>query len=126
MKPKETDKFEYSYSAKEQEEIRKIRDKYLPPKEDKLQQLRRLDAEASKPGTIAAIIVGIIGILLFGFGMACTLEWSETMFVPGIIIGIIGIFAICLAHPLYQKITKKHREKIAPLIQKLTDELMQK
>ena len=37
--------FQYTYSAKQQEEIRRIRKKYLPQEktEDKMEQLRRLD-----------------------------------------------------------------------------------
>ena len=35
--------FHYTYSAKQQEEVQRIRKKYLPPEEDKMEQLRRLD-----------------------------------------------------------------------------------
>ena len=47
------DTFHYTYSARQQEEIRNIRKKYLPqePKEDKMEQLRRLDRSAAKKGT---------------------------------------------------------------------------
>ncbi|MCM1537973.1 MAG: hypothetical protein NC254_06215 [bacterium] len=37
----EQEAFRYRYSAKEQEEIRQIRDKYLPEEETKMEQLRR-------------------------------------------------------------------------------------
>ena len=42
--------FSYTYSAKEQAELKRIRDKYTPPTEpeDKLERLRRLDAEVTK------------------------------------------------------------------------------
>lgn len=45
------EKFSYSYSAKQQAEVKKIREKYAAPSEteDKMAQLRRLDASASKP-----------------------------------------------------------------------------
>ena len=44
--------FEYTYSAPEQEEVRKIRDKYLPreERENKLEQLRRLDRSVTEKG----------------------------------------------------------------------------
>ena len=42
----------------------------------------------------------------------------------GIIIGIVGIVLVSLAYPLYNRIVKKEREKIAPEIIRLTDELM--
>lgn len=117
--------FSYTYSSKQQEEIRQIRDKYIPKEEDKMEQLRRLDESATRPGTIAALAVGIVGILLLGVGMCCTMVWMDTMFVPGIIIGVIGIVGVSAAYPLYNRITKKQREKYAPEILRLTKELME-
>lgn len=118
--------FEYRYSAKQQEEIEAIRRKYLPKEEDKMEQLRQMDNRVSRKGTIISIIIGVIGCLLLGIGMCCTMEWAGRWFVPGIIIGVIGIVMIALAYPLYERITKKERKKIAPLILKLADELKSK
>lgn len=116
--------FTYNYSAGEQAEIKKIREKYIPQKENKMEQLRRLDESATRPGMIAALIVGIISTLVMGFGMCCTMVWAESMFIPGIIIGVVGIAGIVAAYPIYSHITKKRREKLAPEIIRLTDELM--
>mgnify|MGYP002797225060 FL=1 len=118
--------FEYRYSAKQQEEIEAIRRKYLPKEEDKMEQLRQMDKRVSRKGTIISIIIGVIGWLLLGIGMCCTMEWAGRWFVPGIVIGVIGIVMIALAYPLYERITKKERKKIAPLILKLADELKSK
>lgn len=117
--------FQYTYSAKQQEEIRRIRKKYLPQEktEDKMEQLRRLDQRAAKKGTILSIILGVLGCLLLGVGMCCTMLWAESWFIPGVILGVIGIAAVAAAYPLYTRITRKEREKIAPQILKLTEEL---
>lgn len=120
----EKETFSYTYSAKQQEEIRYIREKYLPKEEDKMEQLRRLDRSVTQKGTTVSLIVGIIGALIFGIGMCCTMVWEESLFIVGIIVGIVGIVLISLAYPLYLHITKKERQKIAPEIMKLTDELM--
>ena len=64
--------FEFAYSAKQQKEIEEIRKKYLPKEEDKMETLRRLDKSAEKPGTMA----GIIGTMLLGVGMCCTMVWQ--------------------------------------------------
>lgn len=117
------EKFEYTYSAKQQEEIDKIRKKYMPKEEDKMEQLRKLDASVTKPGTMWSIVVGVIGSLLFGIGMCCTMVWADSYFVLGIIVGVIGMVVIGMAYPVYNKITKKQREKLAPEILSLTDEL---
>ena len=120
------DTFHYRYSARQQEEIRKIREKYIPKEESKMEQLRQLDESATRPGTIAAIVVGIIGALLLGIGMCCTMVWAGQFFIAGIIIGVIGIAVVIAAYPIYNRITGKRREKLAPEIMRLTDELSQK
>lgn len=119
------EKFTYNYSAKQQQELEQIRKKYesQSENEDKMELIRRLDESVTKPGTVISIIAGVIGTLLLGIGMCCTMVWTD-MFVLGIIIGIIGIAVVLLAYPLYSAITKKQREKIAPEILRLTDELM--
>lgn len=122
MQNKET--FSYTYSAKQQEEIKKIREKYLPKEADKMEQLRRLDESVTRKGTIVSLVVGIIGTLVMGFGMSCCMVWTDTMLVLGIIVGIVGIAALSAAYPLYNYVTKKEREKIAPEIIRLSDELM--
>ena len=116
--------FQYTYSAKEQEEIKNIRKKYAAPEEDKMAQLRRLDAQVTQKGTAAALAVGIIGTLLMGIGMCCCMVWAGSWLIPGIVIGVIGICILAAAYPLYNRITKKEREKIAPEIIRLTDELL--
>ena len=121
MENKET--FNYTYSASEQEEIKKIREKYVPKEADKMEQLRRLDAGVTQKGTVISLVVGIIGALVLGVGMCCCLVWTK-LFVLGIIVGIIGIALVSVAYPLYSYVTKKEREKIAPEIIRLTDELM--
>ena len=62
--------FQYTYSAKEQNEINDIRKKYLPKEEDKMAQLRRLDASVYRKGTVVSLVIGIIGALIMGAGMS--------------------------------------------------------
>lgn len=123
MRNQDKEKFSYTYSAKEQEEINRIRKKYVPT-EDKMEQLRKLDASVSQKAIIISITVGIIGALIMGTGMCCTMVLQGIWFIPGIIIGLMGIGVLALAYPIYQKVIKKEREKIAPEVIRLTDELM--
>ena len=122
LENKET--FSYTYSAKQQEEIKKIREKYAPKEPDKMELLRRLDESVTRKGTTISLIVGIIGALVMGFGMSCCMVWADKFFVLGIIVGIIGIALVCAAYPIYNFVVKKERAKIAPEILRLTDELM--
>ena len=121
MQNKET--FSYTYSAKQQEEVRKIREKYLPKEADKMEQLRRLDKSVTEKGTTLSLIIGIVGTLVMGTGMSMCMVWTE-LFIPGVIVGVIGIAGVLLAYPIYSYVTRKEREKIAPEIIRLTDELM--
>ena len=89
-----------------------------------MEQLRRLDRSVTRKGTAVSIVVGIIGALTLGIGMCCAMVWMAQWFVPGIVIGLVGIILVSLAYPLYTRITQKEREKVAPEILRLTDELM--
>lgn len=120
----ESEVFSYTYSAKEQEEIKRLRKKYMPKEADKMEQLRRLDRSVTRKGTAVSIVVGIIGALILGIGLCCAMVWMGQWFVPGIVIGLVGIILISLAYPLFTRITQKEREKVAPEILRLTDELM--
>lgn len=71
------------------------------------------------------IIIGVIGTLLLGTGLSCVMVWgsSTLLYVIGVCVGIAGIAALIAAYPAYKKITRKQREKIAPQIISLADEL---
>ena len=118
--------FNYTYSAKEQEEIKRIREKYAAPtkEETSMEQLRRLDESATKGAAIVSLTVGIAGALILGIGMCCTMVWGDKLFIPGILIGLAGIAGVSAAYPLYTRMVKKKRAELAPEIMRLTDELM--
>ena len=120
--------FSYTYSAKEQEEIKKIRDKYAAPAKEKtsMERLRLLDASTTRAATVLSLMAGIVSVLLFGVGMCCTLVpgW-ETYFIPGILIGVLGIIGVAAAYPIYAHMVKRKREKLAPEIMRLSEELLQ-
>ena len=126
--------FTYTYSAKEQEELRKIRQKYAAPtqSEDKMEQLRRLDAGVTTKATAVSLTLGIIGALVMGTGMSLAMTDLGELWVSdrgfamliGILIGLVGIVLVCLAYPTYNHTVKKEREKIAPEILRITEELL--
>lgn len=124
MENRETPSFQYSYSSKQQEEVRHIRQKYQPRPEDKMAQLRRLDASATQKGTKIALVVGILSSLILGTGMSLCMVFDSQWFLPGIFIGLVGIAGVAAAYPLYAHITKKERARLAPEILRLTDELL--
>ena len=131
MDNNQNNSFSYNYSAKEQAEVKQIREKYTPQEEspNKMEYLRKLDASVTKKGTVTAIIMGIVGSLLMGTGMSFAMTemgalLGEYAMLIGICIGVVGIALVALAYPVYTRVTKKERERIAPEIIRLTDELM--
>ncbi len=113
--------FSYTYSAEQEVELTEIQNKYKPRKKSKMEKLRRLDRSAHKIGAVVSLTIGIFSTLMMGVGMCCCLEWNA--FVPGIILGVIGIGGIISAYPLYMLITKMQREKIAPEVLRLIEEI---
>ena len=130
----ENNGFQYTYSAKEQAELKRIRDKYTAPTEaeDKMDRLRRLDASVTNTAQAVALVFGVIGTLILGFGMSLVMtEIAESLgisgdaaMVIGIIVGIVGGILASLAYPIYNAIVKAKCKKLAPEIIRLTDELM--
>lgn len=121
--------FEYTYSAQRQQEVEAIRKMYLPKEEDKMETLRKLHAIPTQKAQAASIAIGVIGSLILGTGMSlCMTEIGAALgslaMVVGILAGLAGMILAGLAYPTYTRIKKKEREKIAPEILKLTDELL--
>ena len=125
----ENNTFEYTYSPQRQQEVEKIRKAYLPKEEDKMDQLRKLHAIPTRKATTASLTIGIIGTLILGTGMSLCMTKLGALFgnlaiVLGIAVGMIGIALVALAYPIYKRTLKNEREKIAPEILQLTDELI--
>ena len=121
--------FEYNYSAAQKQEVEAIRKKYLPKEEDKMEQLRRLHYSATQKAQAASIALGVIGTLIFGLGLSlCLTELSGflggTAMFLGIPVGLVGLVLLALAYPVYNTVLRREREKIAPEILRLTEELL--
>ena len=94
-----------------------------------MEQLRKLHRIPTRKAQTAALTVGIIGTLIMGSGMSLAMTEIGTALgslsmVIGIVVGIVGMVLIALAYPLYNRVLKKQREKIAPEILRLSDELL--
>ncbi len=128
-------KFSYTYSAKEQEEIKEIRKKYTMGEDTsddgKMQRLRRLDRGVTQKATVFSLLTGISGTLILGTGMSFIMTDTGQMLPSSTLalcigtgIGIVGIAGMALAYPVYNHIIQKERKRIAPDVLRLTDELL--
>ncbi|MBQ8431265.1 MAG: hypothetical protein IJX28_00120 [Clostridia bacterium] len=134
MEEKSNQGFTYTYSAKEQAEIRRIREKYAPraEEEDKMERLRRLDLRVTQRAQTVALILGVLGTLVLGLGMSLVMSdlgellgaYRKLAMPLGILIGVLGCIPIGFAYPVYHVILQREREKIAPEILRLTEELL--
>lgn len=119
--------FEYKYSAptsQERREIESIRNSYLnkPKGSDKLTRLRKLDSLVKNIPITISLIVGIVGLLIFGLGLAMVLEWN--IMVWGIIVSVVGLVPISLAYPINNATEKYLKNKHSDEILKLSEELL--
>lgn len=85
---KEQKIYSYSYNAAQKNEVEKIVEKYREktPSETAAQKIKQLDGTVEKKATSLAIVIGVIGALLLGVGMCCTMVW-QSLFALGVIIG---------------------------------------
>lgn len=121
--------FSFHYSAQQQKEVENIRKKYLPKEEDRMEQLRKLHAIPTQKAQAASIVLGTIGALVMGTGMSFAMTdigaaLGSLAMIIGIVVGIVGMVLVALAYPVYNRVLKKQREKIAPEILRLSDELL--
>ena len=121
--------FTFTYSAQQQKEVEAIRSNYVPREEDKLEQLRRLHRIPSQKAQTVALTVGVIGTLIMGTGMSLAMtdigsSLGNLAMLLGIVVGLAGMALVALAYPLYNRVLKKEREKIAPQILALSDQLL--
>lgn len=115
--------FSYTYSAKENQEVLKIRRRYLPPEENKLEELKRLDSLVQSAGVLESLCAGIGGILIFGLGMCLGMEIIGHMRWLGVILGLVGIAGMILAFPVHRKYFNKTKVQYTPRILQLSAEL---
>ncbi|MBE5786683.1 MAG: hypothetical protein E7324_04000 [Clostridiales bacterium] len=133
--PSENEHFHYTYSAREQAEIKRIREKYLPrsaPQPDKMQRLRALDEKVEQKAVMYALIAGVTGALLLGTGMSLIMTelgvWlglsALLCWLLGLVFGLLGLVLVCLAYPIHRRVLGRGRRVAAPQILQLTEELM--
>lgn len=120
-------KFKYTYTAPtedERKEIEYIKSQYegKTDRQTKLDTLRKLDGKVKNIPTCVSLILGILGLLIFGLGMAMILEWNLILF--GVLIGLVGCIPIGLAYFAYTKLQIKLKEKHSEEILNLSRELL--
>ncbi|MDO4272134.1 MAG: hypothetical protein Q4D16_00570 [Eubacteriales bacterium] len=112
----------YKASEQEQRKAEDIRRQYIPHRDNKMEQLQKVDNKVKTPGRIAACILGVIGVLVMGAGMSMIMVWD--VMTTGLALSIPGMVAALLAYPLYALITNSRKKKYADEIMRLSDSLV--
>lgn len=118
--------FRYTYTAPDGEErkyVENIRRQYAFHTEDgKVEELKRLDDKVKRAPRAISLSLGIFGCLLFGLGMALTLEYG--LVAAGIVASAVGLIPIAAAYPLHGALLKRRKERYAERIFKLSEEIL--
>ena len=104
-----------------------LANEYAPKDTSKVVALRKLDARAKLPATIFTYTFGIIAALVTGVGMCFSMNvigsGTTTMFVLGVIVGIVGLAVMVINYPIYKKMLAKGKQKYAYEIIELAKEI---
>ena len=110
--------------------VQKIRSQYTEKESTELDALRELDAKVKRPANVFAYVFGSISAIIMGVGMSlvmtdigATVRISDSM-LPGIIIGIAGMFMAIINYPIYKGILGARRKKFADKIIAISDKIM--
>lgn len=104
-----------------------LANEYAPKDTSKVVALRKLDARAKLPATIFTYTFGIIAALVTGVGMCFSMNvigsGTTTMFVLGVIVGIVGLAGMGINYPIYKKMLAMGKQKYAYEIIELAKEI---
>lgn len=110
--------------------VQKIRTQYTEKEHTQLDALKELDSKVKRPANVFAYVFGVIGAIVMGSGMSLVMTdigttlGIENVMVPGIIIGIIGMFIALINYPVYKKYLTSRRKKYAGKILELSEKIM--
>lgn len=112
----------FTATKKDTTQAEKIRRQYLSREQNKMEQLKKLDDKVKAPGKIVASIIGTIGALMMGGGMAMIMV--NGVMNTGLVLSIPGMLLAVAAFPLYSIITNSRKKKYADEIMHLSEEIV--
>lgn len=113
---------DFNATAQDQKKAEDIRRQYIPREDNKIEQLQRLDSKVKTPGKVVASILGAVGALVMGSGMALVMVWENMTM--GLALSIPGMIVALLAFPAYAVITNSRKKKYASEIMRISDGLI--
>lgn len=109
--------------------VSEIRSHYETPAATRLDELKALDKRVKAPATRFAWSFGTLAALVMGSGMSLIMTDIGTAlglgdaWLPGLVVGILGLVLALVTYPIYRKILAARRRKYAGQILALADDL---
>ena len=111
--------------------VQKIRTQYTEKEHTGLDDLRELDKKVKRPANVFSYIFGSIGAIVMGAGMSLVMtDIAEQIglgidpMLPGLVVGIAGMFMVIINYPIYKGILGVRRKKYANKIIAISDKIM--
>ena len=109
--------------------VDKICSQYTEQQHTEPDALKALDAKVKKPANVFGYTYGSIGAVVMGAGMSLVMTdigaaLGRLAMIVGIAVGLVGMVLAALAYPVYNRVLKKQRAKVAPQILHLSEELL--
>ncbi len=110
--------------------VHKIRTQYTEKASTELDELKRLDKRAKRPGKIFAYVFGVLAALIAGFGMSLVMTdigdvlKIESNILWGVIIGLVGISMTAVCPLIHSRLILVGKRKNADKIVTLADKIM--
>lgn len=108
----------------------KIRTQYVAKETTELDMLRALDAKVKRPANAFAYTFGSLSAIIMGAGMSlimtdigAILGIVNTM-IPGVAIGVVGLFMAIINYPIYRGILKSRRQVYGAEILALSNKII--
>lgn len=122
--------FSYTYSAKENQEVLNIRQKYLPQEQSPVEALKELDTQVRRPADVFGYVYGSVSAVVMGAGMSLVMTnvgaaiGLSGALIPGIAVGIVGMVLALTTYPIYKNMLSSRKRKFAPQILELSEKIM--
>lgn len=111
--------------------VQKIREQYTEKKQDRLGELKSLDAKVKRPANVFAYVFGTVAAMVMGTGMSLVMTELGSLLgiteplIPGVVIGVAGLAMALLTYPLYKGVLGARKGKYAGRILELSQELLE-
>ena len=108
----------------------KIRTQYVEKEPSRVDALRELDRRVKRPVSIFSYLFGSISAIIMGAGMSLVMTdigdvlGLASPMAPGIAVGVIGLLLALVNYPIYKRWLNSRKQKYAPEVLALSEQII--